>query len=48
MTNEELRATLNDLPPEAQVFAEGPLEFLFIEYVSINEDGDIILSENPS
>ena len=44
----DLKAALNDFPPEAPVFAESPLDFIFIEYISINEDGDIVLSENPS
>jgi hypothetical protein len=44
MTNEDLRAALADLPPEAPVFAESCLDYIWIECVEINEDGDIVLS----
>jgi hypothetical protein len=45
MTNEELIAALRDFPPEADVFVDGLMEWIWVEAVELNEDGDVILSE---
>jgi hypothetical protein len=48
MTNEELIAALRDLPPEADVFVDGLMEWIWVEAVELNEDGDVVLSQSGS
>jgi hypothetical protein len=44
VTAADLIAALRDFPPEAEVFAESPMDWIFLDVVEINEDGDIVLS----
>ena len=45
----DLKAALNDFPPEADVVAElDEFAWGFVEYVELNEEGDVVLTDRAS
>lgn len=44
MIVKELKDALNDMPPEADVYAESDMDFFLFAEVELTEDGDVVLT----